>query len=82
MFIDVHISFYWQEIFTLHILRYIGWVETRAMPGAKPQSDKYQTLAQFYANIKDGKPLSKLVILHYDLICFQSRIDTPGQEIP
>ena len=55
-FIDVRISFYWEEVFTLHILRYIGQVETRAMPGAKPQSDKYQTLAQFYANISSLWP--------------------------
>ena len=35
----------------------IGQVETREKAGAKPEPDKYQTLAQFYAAIKDGKPL-------------------------
>ena len=30
-------------------------VEVREKPGAKPEPDQYQTLAQFYDAIKDGK---------------------------
>ena len=33
-----------------------GQVETRETSGAKAEADQYQTLAQFYAAIKDGKP--------------------------
>jgi hypothetical protein len=33
-----------------------GQVEIPENSGAKPEPDQYQTLAQFYEAIKDGKP--------------------------
>ena len=39
-----------------HINDTWGQVEIREESGAKPEPDQYQTLAQFYAAIKDGKP--------------------------
>ena len=56
-FIDVCVSFCLKEAL-LYILT-IGQVEKREKPCAKAQPDKYETLAQFYAAIKEGKPLNQ-----------------------
>ena len=51
--------FTWRKFYVAHFTTHIGQVETREKSGAKPQSDQYQTLAQFYAAIKDGKPYNQ-----------------------